>query len=140
MTIKLWKRKQGDEFKVYKTLQGHDHEVSCVEYLRPNGDHLISCSRDNSIRIWDANNGYLLQTFNTHTEWVRRICQNKTGTMMASASKDETVIIWDMTRIKQNLNKTHGIDEQDYIISIIDDHEHVIDAIKFAPDAACQYI
>ena len=59
---------------------------------------------------------------------------------MASASKDETVIIWDMTRIKQNLNKTHGIDEQDYIISMIDDHEHVIDAIKFAPDAACQVI
>ena len=59
---------------------------------------------------------------------------------MASASKDETVIIWDMTRIKQNLNKTHGVDEHDYIISMIDDHEHVIDAIKFAPEAACQVI
>lgn len=73
MTIKLWKRKHGDEFKVYKTLQGHEHEVSCVEYLRPNGDHLISCSRDHSIRIWDANTGFLLQTFNTHNEWVRKI-------------------------------------------------------------------
>ena len=50
------------------------------------------------------------------------------------------MIIWDMTRIKQNLNKTVGIDEQDFIISMIDDHEHVIDAIKFAPDSACQVI
>jgi len=29
---------------------------------------------------------------------------------MASASKDETVIIWNMDRIKQNLNKTIGVD------------------------------
>jgi hypothetical protein len=27
MTIKLWTRKQGDDFKCYKTLQGHEHEV-----------------------------------------------------------------------------------------------------------------
>lgn len=59
---------------------------------------------------------------------------------MASASKDETVIIWDMVRIRQNMNKTQGIDEQDYIITMIDDHEHVIDCIKFAPEAACQII
>ena len=59
---------------------------------------------------------------------------------MASASKDETVIIWDMTRIRQNMNKTQGVDEQDYIVAMIDEHEHVIDCIKFAPDAACQII
>lgn len=38
------------------------------------------------------------------------------------------------------MNKTQGIDEQDYIITMIDDHEHVIDCIKFAPDASCQVI
>jgi hypothetical protein len=41
---------------------------------------------------------------------------------MASASKDETVIIWNMERIKQNLNKTVGVDQKDYIITMIDDH------------------
>jgi platelet-activating factor acetylhydrolase IB subunit alpha len=60
MTIKLWKRKHGDEFKVYKTLAGHDHEVSAVEYLRPNGEYLISCSRDKTIRIWDTTSGFLM--------------------------------------------------------------------------------
>jgi len=100
MTIKLWTRKQGDDFKCYKTLQGHEHEVSCVEYLKPNGDYLLSCSRDNSIRIWDTNSGFLMATLNQHNEWVRRIAQNNLGTLMASASKDETVIIWNMERIK----------------------------------------
>jgi hypothetical protein len=29
---------------------------------------------------------------------------------MASASKDETVIIWNMDKIRQNLNNTMGVD------------------------------
>lgn len=73
MTIKLWKRNSEQEFRCHRTLQGHEHEVSCVEYLKPNGDYLVSCSRDQSIRIWDADNGYLLQTVTQHNEWVRRI-------------------------------------------------------------------
>ena len=60
--------------------------------------------------------------------------------MMASASKDETVIIWNMDRIKSNLGKTSSVDSSDYIVTIIDDHEHVIDCIKFAPEAACKVI
>lgn len=60
--------------------------------------------------------------------------------MIASASKDETVIVWNMDKIKQSLGKTVGVDPSDYIITIIDDHEHVIDCIKFAPEAACKVI
>lgn len=62
MTIKLWKLNKEQEFKCYKTLQGHDHEVSCVEFVKPAGDHLMSCSRDNTIRFWDSNTGFLLLT------------------------------------------------------------------------------
>ena len=62
MTIKLQKRNSTQEVRDHKMLQGHEQEVGCVEYLQVNGDHLVSCSRDQSIRIWDANNGYLLQT------------------------------------------------------------------------------
>ena len=59
--------------------------------------------------------------------------------MMASASKDETVIVWNMDRIKQQFGKMAG-DPADFIITVIDDHEHVIDCIKFAPEAACKTI
>ena len=60
MTIKLWKMNKEQEFKCFKTLQGHEHEVSCVEYVFPQGDHLVSCSRDQTIKIWDSHNGFLL--------------------------------------------------------------------------------
>ena len=139
MTIKLWKLNKEQEFKCYKTLQGHDHEVSCVEFVKPQGDHIMSCSRDNTIRFWDSNTGFLQLTLQQHSEWVRRLTQSHDGTMMASASKDETVIIWNMDRIKQNMGKMIG-DPADFIITVIDDHEHVIDCIKFAPESAAKYI
>ena len=60
--------------------------------------------------------------------------------MIASASKDETVIIWNMEKIVANLNNTKGVDQQDFIITMIDDHEHVIDCIKFAPEQSCKII
>lgn len=53
-TIKLWDLQT---HTVYKTLQGHEHEVSCVEYLA-GGDTLVSCSRDNTIKFWDTTSGY----------------------------------------------------------------------------------
>ena len=59
---------------------------------------------------------------------------------MASASKDETVIIWNMDKLKQNFNKMMSIDQTEFIITMIDDHEHVIDCIRFAPEAARKVI
>lgn len=139
MTIKLWKINKEQEFKCFKTLQGHEHEVSCVEFVAPNGDHLVSCSRDQSIRIWDSHNGFLMMTLQQHNEWVRRVAQTFDGKLLASASKDETVIIWSLDRIMQNLNNK-SVDQKDFIMTIIDDHEHVIDCIRFAPEAACKTI
>lgn len=33
MTIKLWKRNKEQEYRCQRTLQGHEHEVSCVEFV-----------------------------------------------------------------------------------------------------------
>lgn len=81
-------------------MKGHEHEVSCVEFLKPNGDHLISCSRDQTIRIWDTTSGFLLSTLQQHSDWVRRVTMTMGGGLLASCSKDETVIIWNMDKIK----------------------------------------
>jgi platelet-activating factor acetylhydrolase IB subunit alpha len=96
--------------------------------------HLVSCSRDCTIRIWDATNGFMMITLQQHSEWVRRISINFNGEQMASASKDETVIVWNLSKIIKNLNNSKGIDHEEFINTVIDEHEHVIDCIKFAPD------
>ena len=86
---------------MYKTLQGHEHEVSCVEFLPPAGDFLFSCSRDQSIKMWDLNSGFCVQTLkDAHGDWIRKVSLNQKGTLLASSSKDETVIVWSVERIK----------------------------------------
>jgi WD40 repeat protein len=41
MTVKLWNMQT---FTVFKTLEGHEHEVSGIAFAP--GDKLLSCSRD----------------------------------------------------------------------------------------------
>lgn len=137
MTVKLWRMTKDQEYRCFKTLSGHEHEVSCVEYVVPDALYLVSCSRDHTIRVWDSQNGFLMITLQQHNEWVRRVSISTDGTQMASASKDETVIVWNLGKIIKNLNNSKGIDHEEFINTIIDDHEHVIDCVKFAPESAC---
>jgi len=96
MTIKLWNLQS---FTNYKTLQGHDHEVSAVEFL-PNGDFLVSCSRDNTIKLWDLATSVCLATVRGHSDWVKHISVNASGSLIASSSKDQTLMIWNVEKIK----------------------------------------
>jgi platelet-activating factor acetylhydrolase IB subunit alpha len=41
------------EFLFYNFILGHDHNVSSVTFT-PSGDHIISCSRDKTIKIWEV--------------------------------------------------------------------------------------
>lgn len=68
-------------------MTGHEHDVSCVEFT-PNGEHLISSSRDFTIKVWVVDTGYCVKTITGHEEWVRKIAINPSGTLIASASKD----------------------------------------------------
>lgn len=37
-------------------LTGHDHNVSSVAIM-PNGDHIVSASRDKTIKMWEVATG-----------------------------------------------------------------------------------
>lgn len=37
-------------------LSGHDHNVSSVAIM-PNGDHIVSASRDKTIKMWEVATG-----------------------------------------------------------------------------------
>lgn len=43
------------EYKFTKS-SGHDHNVSSISFV-PSGDHLISSSRDKTIKMWEVSTG-----------------------------------------------------------------------------------
>ena len=51
---------------------------------------------------------------------------NSKGTLLASASKDETVIVWNIERIKAGKF-------EEAMLSVLKEHENQIDCIKWAP-------
>ncbi|KAK7882102.1 hypothetical protein WMY93_028276 [Mugilogobius chulae] len=88
----------------------------------PNGDHIVSASRDKTIKMWEVATGYAVKTFTGHREWVRMVRPNQDGTLIASCSNDQTVRVWVVAtkECKAELRE----------------HEHVVECISWAPESA----
>jgi len=102
LTIKLW---NFDTLSCVKTLNGHEHTVSFVEFS-PDGTYLFSASRDKTIKIWEIATGNNKKTLSGHNEWVRCLTINNHGNLLASSSDDETIIVWNTENCQQLYNLT----------------------------------
>lgn len=87
----------GKQLDVYQLLGSgtsrHSNRVNSVVWS-PDSTRLASASNDNTIRIWDVSNGYLIMPLIGHTNWVNSVAWSPDGTHIASASSDKTVRIW----------------------------------------------
>lgn len=69
------------------------HEENILE---KSGMILFSASRDCSIKMWNAQTGECLTTFNGHENWVRQVLINKSGKWLFSCSDDRSIRTWDI--------------------------------------------
>lgn len=113
-----------------KTLQGHDHNVSSVTFT-PSGDHVVSCSRDKTIKIWEVSTGYCIRTLIGHREWVRQVRIYWDGSYLASCSNDHSVFVWQlstsMLAADKNLECKHFE---------LRGHDNVVECVAWAPDSS----
>ncbi|KAG6907414.1 protein with putative role during mitosis [Tephrocybe rancida] len=117
--IKIWDSQ--NEWKNIKTFPGHDHSVSAVRFM-PGDQHIVSASRDRTIRVFDIASTHLLRTISGHAEWVRCVVPSDDGRWLASGSKDHTVRIWDAQTGESKLE--------------LRDHQNDVEVVAFAPIAA----
>ena len=57
--------------------------------------HLVSCSGDESIRVWDLTTGNCLKVLHGHKDNVYSIKLNRFGQLI-SGSHDKSIKIWDL--------------------------------------------
>lgn len=78
------------------TWSGHTKEVNCVRFFPQYGHLLLSCSADNTIKIWDTvSHRRCLRTMYGHSKAVRDLCWNHDGSQFLSAGFDNMVRLWD---------------------------------------------
>lgn len=79
-----WQRQKCREIE----LEGHSNFVTCLQIY---DNHLVSGSRDTTIKLWELNSGELIRTFESHTEVL---CLSFDGRKIVSGGSDGTLKIW----------------------------------------------
>ncbi|ODQ77800.1 hypothetical protein BABINDRAFT_163187 [Babjeviella inositovora NRRL Y-12698] len=120
--IKIWDA----DFNLVRTLSGHDHSVSALAFSPANPNHLYSCSRDKTVKLWDLTSGWCVKSFVGHSEWVRALDVSPNGAYVLSASAD------------QSLRLSHG--ESGTGLALLVGHHQVVETCKFAPKSAYKFL
>ena len=115
-TVKVWDVNTGGELH---TLYGHSESVWSASFS-PDGQTIISTSRDQTVKVWDASTGRELYTLNGHSEGVTSASFSPDGKMIVSASYDQTAKLWD-TRTGEELRTLNG-------------HSGGVTSASFSPD------
>ena len=70
----------------------------------PDGKTLASCSDDNTVLLWNADNARRLPTESKHTDPVNGVAFSPDGKTLASASDDNTVLLWATLPLSDDAN------------------------------------
>jgi hypothetical protein len=76
------------------TLSGHEGEVLSAEFS-PNGNKIVTCSDDDTARLWDTITGAELLVLRGHEAEVWSAKFNHDNTRIVTASEDGTARVWD---------------------------------------------
>ncbi|XP_032421322.1 F-box-like/WD repeat-containing protein TBL1XR1 [Xiphophorus hellerii] len=111
-----------------KTFQGHSNEVNAIKW-DPTGSLLASCSDDMTLKIWSMKQDSCVHDLQAHSKEIYTIKWSPTGPgtnnpsanlMLASASFDSTVRLWDVER---------GV-----CIHTLIRHQEPVYSVAFSPD------
>jgi platelet-activating factor acetylhydrolase IB subunit alpha len=82
--------------------------------------HLLSASRDTTVKLWDVETGFCDHTFTDHTDWVRCLAVRQSdGGLWASSGNDQSIQVYDSTKSK---------------IMELRGHEHVVETLAFVTE------
>ena len=122
-TIRLW-NKTGD---LIHTLVGHEAEVTSVAIHK---NIIVSASEDKTICLWDTQ-GNSMATLSGHEDGVTSVAISPDGSKIASASRDRTVRLWNLTQ-QQELKAWSSIYDSEMTVNFSPDGNKLLVAAEMA--------
>ncbi|KAK4053933.1 hypothetical protein OIO90_003770 [Microbotryomycetes sp. JL221] len=77
-----------------KVFEGHAANVKAARFIGHEGNHIVSGSSDNAVRIWETTTGRCVSVLRGHRSRVWDVDANERGDRVCSASGDHTVKVW----------------------------------------------
>jgi small GTP-binding protein len=74
----------------------YEHASIKAYVSRSDGKQVLTCDRDATVRLWDAETGRSLRVFNGHTEQIWGLAWSADLRSALSASNDKTLRLWDL--------------------------------------------
>jgi WD40 repeat protein len=78
-----------------RILRGHKQNINAV-VLTPDNRSAVSGSWDNTLRVWNLENGKTLHTLEGHPNGITAVAITSDGRRIASGSNDSTLRVWDL--------------------------------------------
>jgi WD40 repeat protein len=116
-SLYLWDVKNNYTVTEIKDLGEHLTSVT----FAPEGRRIIVGDNTGIVKIYDSQSSLVVRTLSGHTSTIEQIVFNHAGSFMATASKDKTVRLWNLNRLK----------EQPMVLS---DHKDWVWSVAFTPD------
>jgi WD40 repeat protein len=106
-----------DQFEVMSSirLEGHSDWVNDIIWL-PSSNQVVTCSVDETIKVWDCQTGSCLRTLTEHTGRVTTLAILPSGQNFASGSYDKSVIIWS-SETSEILRRISFLNEVELLVS-----------------------
>jgi WD40 repeat protein len=102
-----------------RNLGGHTHSVQACA-VTPDGRHMVSASRDQTLKVWELESGRVVATLEGHTDWVRACAVTPDGRHVVSASDDQTLKVWELGSGRA--------------VATLEGHAHWVNACAVTPD------
>jgi len=103
---------------------GHEGPVTSVA-VTPDGRHVVSGSRDNTVRLWALATGKEVQRFTGHQSSVNSVAVTPDGRHVVSGSWDNTVRLWDLAT-GQEVRRFTGHRTWVKSVAVTPDGRHVV--------------
>ncbi|HEY9905014.1 MAG TPA: WD40 repeat domain-containing protein [Candidatus Sericytochromatia bacterium] len=111
-------------FERLYTFGWHSDWVKSVA-ISPDGQTLVSGSRDKTIKVWNLHTGKLSRNFAGHSDTVETVAISADGHIIVSGSHDKTIKVWNL-HARELIRTLVGHSDQVYCVAISADGQIIV--------------